>query len=85
MLMLYKGGESIGEGDIDGGSGGGGGGVDVYNGKTEPALVLVSDLYSEDKIISVCNSRPSSSPAYTITDYLHLLTIALRKIYVILT
>jgi len=34
MLMLYKGGESIGEGDIDGGSSGGGG-VDVYNGKTE--------------------------------------------------
>ena len=78
MLMLYKGGESIGEGNIDGG-------VDVYNGKTEPALVLVSDSYSEDEIISVCDSRPFSSPAYIITDYLHLLTIALRKIYVILT
>ena len=42
----------------------------MYNGKTEPALVSVSDSYSEDKIISICDSRPSSSPAYTITDYL---------------
>ena len=42
----------------------------MYNGKTEPALVLVSDSYSEDEIISVCGSRPSSSPAYTFTDYL---------------
>jgi len=42
----------------------------VYNGKTEPALVSVSDSYSEDEIISICDSRPSSSPAYTITDYL---------------
>jgi len=42
----------------------------VYKGKTEPALVSVSDLYSEDEIISVCDSRLSSSPAYTITDYL---------------
>ena len=68
MLMWYEGGESIGEGDID--CGGSVGGEDVYNGKTEPALVLVLDSYSEDKIISVCDSRPSSSPAYTITDYL---------------
>ena len=44
----------------------------MYKGKTEPALVSVSDLYSEDKIISVCGSRPSSSPAYTITDYLSI-------------
>jgi len=42
----------------------------VYNGKTEPALVSVSDSYLEDEIISICDSRPSSSPVYTITDYL---------------
>ena len=57
-------------GDVDDGSGGGVGGEDMYNGKTEPALVSVSDSYSEDEIISVRDSRPSSSPAYTITDYL---------------
>jgi len=50
--------------------GGGEGGEDIYKGKTEPALVSVSDSYSKDKIISVCGSRPSSSPAYMITDYL---------------
>ena len=37
--MLYEGGESIGVGD----SGGGVGGEDVYIGRTEPALVSVSD------------------------------------------
>jgi len=58
----YGGGESIG--------GDGGGSGDVYKGKTEPALVSVSDLYSEDEEISVCDSGPSSSPTYTITDYL---------------
>ena len=46
-----------------------GGDGDVYRGRAEPMLVLVSDSYSEDEIISVCDSRPSSSPAYTITDY----------------
>jgi len=49
---------------------GGEGGEDVYRGKTKPALVSVSDSYSKDEIISVCGSRPSSSPAYTLTDYL---------------
>ena len=49
--------------------GGGVGGEDVYSGKTEPALVSVSDSYSEDEKISVRDSGPSSSPAYTITDY----------------
>ena len=58
----------MGIGDDDGG--GGDGGDDVSKGKTEPALVSVSDSYSEDEIISVCGSRPSSSPAYTLTDYL---------------
>ena len=51
----------------------------MYSGKTEPALVLVSDSYSEDKIISICDSRPSSSSAYTITDYFYQLATALRK------
>ena len=46
------------------------GGEDVYSGKTEPILVSVSDSYSEDEEISVCDSGPSSSPAYTITNYL---------------
>ena len=55
-------------GDV--GGGGGMGDDDVYRGKTEPALVSVSDSYSEDEIISVCDSGPSSSPTYTITDYL---------------
>ena len=59
--------ESIG--DVNDEGGGGVGGNDVYKGRTEPVLVLVSDLYSEDEIISICDSRPSSSPAYTITDY----------------
>ena len=52
------------------GGGGGNGGEDVYSGKTEPVLVSVSDSYSEDKEISVCDSGPSSSPTYTITGYL---------------
>ena len=60
--MGYGGGESIG--------GDGGGSDDVYKGKTEPALVSVSDSYSEDEEISVYDSGPSSSPTYTITDYL---------------
>ena len=47
-----------------------GGGGDVYNGRAEPVLVSLSDSYSEEKEISVCNSEPSSSPAYTITNYL---------------
>ena len=47
----------------------GDGGEEVYKGKADPMLVSVSDLYLEDKIISVCGSRPSSSPACTITDY----------------
>jgi len=42
----------------------------VYKGRVELVLVLLSDSYSKDKEISVCNSGPSSSPAYTITDYL---------------
>jgi len=57
-------GESIGEGDDEGG--GGDGGEDVYNGKAEPVLVSLSDSYSEDDAISVGDSRYSSYPAYTV-------------------
>ena len=64
---------------------GGVGGEEVYSGNTEPALVLVSDLYSEDEIISVCGSRPSSSPAYTLTDYLSTDYCPKEKLYTILT
>ena len=58
----------MGDGDDD--CGGSEGGEDVYKGKTKLALVSVLDSYSKDEIIFVCGSRPSSSPAYTITDYL---------------
>jgi len=57
-------------GAVEDGGGGSVGGDDVYSGKTEPALVSVLDLYSKDKEISVCDSGPSSSPTYTVTDYL---------------
>jgi len=53
----------MGDGVCDGG--GGVGGEDMYNGKAEPMLVSVSDLYSKDDSISVCDSKLSSSPAYT--------------------
>ena len=56
-------------GDSNDGSGGGEDGDDVYKGRTEPMLVLLSDSYSDDDSILVCDSRPSSCPAYTITDY----------------
>ena len=68
-MLLQEGGESIGDGDDDDGGDGGGGGEEVHNGSTEPVLVSLSDLYSEDDSISVCDSRPSSSPAYIATDY----------------
>ena len=37
---------------------------DIYRGSTEPMLVSPSDLYSEEEIL-VCDSRPTSCPAYT--------------------
>ena len=46
------------------------GGGDVYNERAEPVLVSLLDSYLEDKEISVCDSGPSSSLAYTITNYL---------------
>jgi len=71
-------------GDVDDG-GGGVGDKDVYNGNAEPVLDSVLDSYSEDEIISVCDSGSSSSPTYTITDYFYQLATALRKRYTILT
>ena len=68
--------------DDDGG--GGDGGEEVYSGKTEPALVSVLDLYSDDEAISVSDSRYSSYPAYTVTDYFYRLATALKKMYAIL-
>jgi len=78
MLILYDGSESIGGNEFDGGGGVVGGG-DVYSGRAKPMLVLLSDSYSEDKEISVCDSGLSSSLAYTITDYFYQLATALRK------
>ena len=65
----------------DGNDNGGGsrGGDNVYKGSMEPVLVLPSNLYSSDKIL-VSDSRYSSCPAYTDTNYFALLTTALRKL-----
>ena len=68
----------MGDGDDDGG--GGEGGDNVYNSRAEPVLVLLSDSYSEDEAISISDSRYSSYPAYTATDYFYQLTTALRKV-----
>jgi len=38
----------MGIGDDGGGGGGGDGGDDIYKGRAEPMLVLLSDSYSED-------------------------------------
>jgi len=51
----------------------------VYSGRAEPVLVSLSDSYSEDEEISVCDSGLSLSPAYTITDYFYQLATTLRK------
>jgi len=49
MLMLYDGGESIVDNEVD--SGGDVGGEDVYNGRAEPVLVSLSDSYLNDNRI----------------------------------
>jgi len=59
----------IGDGNDDSGSGDSS--EDVYNGKAKPILVSVSDSYSDDDAISVSDSRYSSYPAYTDTDYFY--------------
>ena len=51
----------------------------MYKGKAELVLDSVSDSYSDDDAISVSDSRYSSYPAYTDTDYFYRLTTALRK------
>ena len=70
----------MGVGDDDGG-----GGKEMYNGRAEPMLVSLSDLYSDNEAISVSDSRYSSYPAYTGTDYFYQLTTALRKMCTILS
>ena len=57
----------------------------MYNGKTKPVLVSVLDSYSEDEAILISDSRYSSYPAYTATNYFYKPTTALRKRYTILT
>ena len=71
------GGKSIGRGDDDSSSGSNECDI-IYRGSAEPMLVSPSDSYSNDKI-SVSDSRYSSCPAYTDTDYFALLTTALKK------
>ena len=61
---MYGGG---GVDDVDGVRGGGVGNDCVE--RADPALDSASNSYSEEEI-SVCDNGPSSSPAYTITDYL---------------
>jgi len=56
-----------------------GGGRVVYKGRTEPMLVSLSDLYSDDEAISVSDSRYSSYPTYTDTDYFYQPTTVLKK------
>ena len=56
------------------------GGEDVYKGRAEPVLVSLSDSYSDDEAISISNSRYSSYPVYTDTDYFYQLTTALMKV-----
>jgi len=69
----------MGRDDDDSGGGGGGGECDVvYKGSVEPMLVSPSDSYSNNEIL-VSDSRYSSCPAYTDTDYFALLTTALKK------
>jgi len=71
----------MGKGDDESGGGVGVGGEDVYKGNAKPVLDSVSDSYLEDEIISICDSGPSSSPTYTITDYFYQLATALRRTF----
>jgi len=71
--MLYWGGELMGDGDDDGGN-------NIYSGRAEPVLVSLSNSYSEDEAISISDSRYSSYPAYTATDYFYQPTTALKKV-----
>ena len=71
---------------MDEGNGGSGVGEDdVHIRRAELVLVSLSNLKSKLDEISLSDSRPSSCPAYTFTDYFYLSTIALIKLYMILT
>ena len=74
ICVCVVGDESIGDDD----SSGGGGNI-VYKGSAEPMLVLPSNSYSDDEI-SVSDSRYSSCPAYTDTDYFTLLPTTLKSV-----
>jgi len=65
--------------DVGESGGGDSGGDNVYRRSVESVLVLLSDSYSDNDKISVSDSRYSSYPAYTDTDYFALLTTALNK------
>jgi len=69
-------GKSMGVGES---SGGDSSGDNVYRGSAESVLVSLSDLYYDDDEILVSDSRYSSYPAYTDTDYFILLITALKK------
>ena len=58
----------MGKSDNDSSSGGGEESDVVYKGSAEPMLVSPSNSYSNDEI-SVSDSKYSSCPAYTNTDY----------------
>ena len=72
----------IDNGDNDGSSGIGS--DNVYRGRVEPMLILLSDLYSEEKIL-VCDSRSSSCPVYTFYCLFFFFNYCLSKIYMILS
>jgi len=48
-MLWYEGGELMGDGDDSGGDSS----DDIYNGKTKPVLVSVSDSYSEDVLTTL--------------------------------
>jgi len=56
-----------------------GGGRVVYKERAELMLVSLSDSYSDDEAILVSDSRYSSYPAYTDTDYFYQPTTVLKK------
>ena len=58
----------MGKGDDNSSSSSDGSDV-IYKGSVEPMLVSPSNLYSNDKIL-VSDSKYSSCPTYTSTDYL---------------
>jgi len=49
--------------DSDDDSGDGVDGGNIYEGRVEPVLVSLSDLYSKEEIL-ICSSRFSSCPTY---------------------